>query len=181
MHLPADRPTAAEWHAPVAEFARENGYRFMGDYAFCRVEARYEDSTIKLWISIMGSGSSRATLMGELAEHGEVHCRGEAKVVGEHDVEIRRRTILDRLLSRGVQLGDAEFDTKYVALGKEEDVRRFLRPLVTKAFVGMWSRTQGLCVEDGKVSIVGGEWSLDPRDLAFIIETLGTIATGSSG
>src|SRR5262245_497400 len=92
-----------------------------------------------------GSGKHRPTLGGVLLEYGEVHCRAKAKAVREINVEVRRKTLLDQIISRGVRVGDAEFDAKYVALGKEQDVRRFLSTEVVKAFVGMWSKTEGLC------------------------------------
>ena len=121
-----DHTTMPEWHAPIASFARAKGYRFIPEFAFCRVEAPFRGGQVELWISTMGSGAHRATLAGSLAEHGVVHLRAKAKLVAALDVEVRRKTLLDRVLSRGVRMGEPEFDARYVALGKEDDVRRWL-------------------------------------------------------
>ena len=169
-----------EWHAPIASFAKANGYHFTGEFAFCRVEAPFGKSHVELWLSNMGPGSPRATLAGALMDHGVTYCRAKAKIVVDFDVEIRRKTLLDRLFLRGVKLGDAEFDARYVALGKEADLRRFLRSEVMVAFVGMWNKTEGLYVEDGEVALAGGQFSFEAKELAFIIETVGTIASSDS-
>ncbi len=169
-----------EWHAPIASFAKAKGYQFTAEFAFCRVEAPFGKSHVELWLSNMGPGNPRGTLAGALMDHGVAYCRAKAKIVVDLDVEVRRKTILDRLFVRGLKLGDAEFDTRYVALGKEVDLRRFLSSEVMAAFVGMWTKTEGLCVEDGEVALAGGQFSFEPKELAFIIETVGTIASGGS-
>lgn len=169
-----------EWHAPISSFASANGYRFTGEFAFCRVEAPFGESHVELWLSNMGPGNPRATLDGALKDRGEPYCRAKAKLVVNFDVEVRRKTLLDRLFSRGVKLGNAEFDSRYVALGKEADVRRFLRSKVMAAFVAMWSKTEGLIVDQGEVALAGGQFSFEPKELAFIIETIGTIASSGS-
>lgn len=172
--------TEREWHASVSSFARSRGYRFVGDLAFCRVEAPFGQTRVELWISAMGPGEHRNTLAGAMGGDGTLHCRVKAKVVGEVGVEVRRKTLLDRILSRGVRLGLAEFDASYVALGKEVDVRRFMSTPVVDAFVRMWSRTPALCLEDGEVSLSSARFTLAPDDLALLVDTVGTIAAGGA-
>ncbi|NUP05127.1 MAG: hypothetical protein HOW73_03595 [Polyangiaceae bacterium] len=170
-----------EWHAPISSFAKANGYVFWGDLAFCTVKAPVKGATVELWISAMGSGRARATIEGTFGEYGVIYCRAKAKLVAELDVEVRRKTVLDRLISRGRPSGNAEFDAKYVALGNADHLRRLLTGTVVDAFVGMWKRTQGLCVEDQLVALEGGQFSLAPTELAFIVETVGTIAAAGTG
>ena len=166
-----------EWHSPVSDFAKSRGYRFKGDLAFCRVNAAFGETGVELLISNVGAGGPRNTVASVVADYGVVHCRAEAKIVGELKVEVRRRTLFDRLISRGVRLGVPAFDSKYVAIGAEEDVRRFLSDDIVKRFVAMWDKTEGLEVDDGKVTVSGGRFLLTPDDLALIIDTLGAIAT----
>jgi hypothetical protein len=169
-----------DWHAPIASFAKGNGYRFTAEFAFCRVEAPFGKSHVELWLSNMGPGTPRGTLAGALMDQGVTYCRAKAKLVVDFDIEVRRKTILDRLFLRGLKLDDTEFDARYVALGKEADIRRFLRSEVMAAFVRMWTKTEGLCVEDNEVALAGGQFSFEPKELAFIIETVGTIASSGS-
>ncbi len=170
-----------EWYDPVSAFARKNGYRFVGDLAFCTIKAKFGQTFVELWVSNVGGGGHRASLGGVLAEYDVIHCRANVKVVGEVKVEVRRRTLFDRLISRGVRIENEGFDSKYVALGKEEDVRRFLRPDVVKRFVAMWSKTEGLELEDGEVTLSGGQFRLNEEDLGFILETVGAIAANGTG
>lgn len=168
----------SEWHASIAAFAKENGYRFMGELVFSQVWAPFRGAEVELWISNMGPGRPRASLSGMIAEYGVKSCHARAKMTADFVGEVRRKTLLDRLFSRGVATGNRDFDSRYVALGEIEDVRRFLVSQVVAAFVEMWPTTQGLAVEDGEVTLSGGEFSLDPKELAFVIETVGTIAVG---
>ncbi|MFO0590564.1 MAG: hypothetical protein U0441_23685 [Polyangiaceae bacterium] len=172
-----DGVSKMEWYDPVSSFASNKGYRFKGDIAFCKVDAAFGQTRVELVVSNVGGGGHLNTVGAVIAQQGVLHCRAKAKVVGEANVEVRRRTLFDRIFSRGVRIGTPEFDAKYVAFGREEDVRRFLGDAVVKSFVAMWDKTQGLEVEDGEVSLSGGQFSLSPEDLAFIIETVGTIAT----
>lgn len=166
-----------EWHAPVSEFAKANRYTFFGDLAFCTVKAQTNGTVVELWISNMGTGRQRATVGGTLSAFGVVHCRAKAKLVADIDLVVRRKTIFDRIISRGQPLGDAEFDARYIALGKPADVRRVLTAAAVQAFVGMWQWTEGLCVEDGEVTLEGGQFAIDPAGLSLIIDTVGTIAS----
>jgi hypothetical protein len=170
-----------EWHAPIAAFARESGYVFDGDLAFCTIKAPAKGTTVDVWISRMGPGRPRATLAGTLANDGVVHCRAKAKLVAKIGVEVRRKTLLDRAVSRGHATGDAEFDSKYVALGKPDEIRRVLDEPVRRAFVEMWRWTEGLCIEDDVVAVEGGELSLHPSEIAFIIDAVSTIAAAGVG
>ncbi len=168
----------SEWYAPIAAFAKTRGYTFTPEYAFCRLVAPLGAARVHLWISRMGSGNARATMSGTFDEWGEIHLRATARMAAKLEIEVRRRNLLDSILRRGKPSGHAEIDARYVALGSAEDVQRFLNADVVHALLDTWERTEGVCVEDGVVTLQGGEFTMSPKDLEFVIGRVGTIANG---
>lgn len=168
-----------EWYDPASSFAADRRYRFRGDIAFCKVDAPFGETRVELVISNVAGGGHRNTVAGVVAQFGVLHYRATAKLATLVDIEVRRRTLFDRILSRGVKTGNHDFDAHYVAIGEEEDVRRFLAEDILACFVAMWDRAQGLEIDEGEVTLSSSRFSLTPEDLGFIIDTVGTIAAGA--